>query len=71
MLFSLGIVSQKRRNYQNSHLSPDLISYFAKTGGIWEKGDTRCGGPKIPNNVEIRISIDMNKYTVTWFMDRR
>ena len=50
-IFSLGIVSQKRRNYPNSHLSPQLISYFAKTGAIWEKGDCRGGGPQIPNGV--------------------
>lgn len=35
-IFSFGVVSQKRRNYQNSHESPHLISYFGKTGAIWE-----------------------------------
>jgi len=34
-IFSLGVVSQKRRNFKNSHENPDLISYFAKTGAIW------------------------------------
>jgi hypothetical protein len=70
-IFSLGIVSQRRRNYQNSHLSEDLISFFAKTGAIWENGDCRGGGPQIPNGVEIRIVVDMDKGTVKWFMDRR
>jgi hypothetical protein len=31
----------------------------------------RSGGPPLPNEVEIRISVDMNKYTVTWYMDRK
>jgi hypothetical protein len=51
MLFSLGIVAQRRRNHKNSHKNKDLISYFAKTGAIWEDEDCRSGGPLIPNDV--------------------
>lgn len=70
-LFSLGIVNQKNRNLQNSHKNRELISYFAKTGAIWEYGDCRCGGPTIPNRVELRIVVDMDKFTVKWFMDKK
>lgn len=70
-LFSLGIVNQNRRNHKNSHESPELISYFSKTGAIWEKGDCRSGGPQIPNGVEIRIVVDMTKHWVKWYMDKR
>jgi hypothetical protein len=70
-IFSLGIVSQRRRNYKNSHEDPYLISYYSKTGAIWEDGGHRVGGPKIPNGVEIRMVVDMDKYTLTWYMDRR
>jgi hypothetical protein len=70
-IFSLGIVSQRRRNFMNSHQDPYLISYFSKTGAIWEDGDCRVGGPVIPNGVEVRMAVDMDKFTLTWFMDRR
>ncbi len=52
-------------------MSPDLISYFAKTGAIWQKADCRCAGPQIPNGVEIRIVVDMNRFTIKWYMDRK
>lgn len=29
------------------------------------------GGPVIPNGVEIRMVVDMDKHTLTWYMDRR
>ena len=75
-IFSFGIVSQKRRNFPNSHENKDLISYFAKTGAFWEYSETgempcRTGGSRIPNGVEIRVVIDMSKYSVVLFMDRR
>ncbi len=70
-IFSLGIVSQKRRNFQNSHEDPALISFYAKTGAIWQNSTFRGGGPQIPNNVEMRIVVDMDKFTVTWFMDKK
>jgi hypothetical protein len=70
-IFSMGIIDQRRRNYQNSHLNHSLISYFAKTGAIFENGDCRGGGPLIPNGVEIRIVVDMTKHWIKWYMDKR
>jgi hypothetical protein len=74
-IFSLGIVNQSRRGYQNTKEHPDLITYFGKTGAIWEynpKGQMpfRSGGPPIPNGVEIRVVVDMNRYEIKWYMDR-
>jgi hypothetical protein len=34
-------------------------------------GDCRAGGPQIPNGVEIRIVVDMTKYMIKWYMDKR
>ena len=48
-IFSVGIVNQNRRNYPNSHESPDCITYFAKNGCIWEQEFCRGRGPMIPD----------------------
>ncbi len=68
-IFSMGIASQNRRNYQVSHESVDCMSYFAKTGMIWRRGLSIGGGPIIPNKVEIRVVVDFIKQTIKWFMD--
>ncbi len=52
-------------------MSKEVISYFGKTGCIWEDGIQRGGGPPIPNGVEIRVVIDMHRAMVKWYMDRK
>lgn len=41
-IFSVGIVNQKRRNYEKSYESPDCISLFGKNAMVWQ--DTICRG---------------------------
>lgn len=67
-------MNQSRRNYQNSHESPELISYFPKTGAFWEynpRFPTRPAGPKLPNNMEIRVVVDMDRFTLKLYGDKK
>lgn len=68
-IFSVGIASQSRRNYKHSHDHPDCITYFAKTGMVWELGRSRGGGPVIPSGVELRVVVDREKEMVKWFQN--
>lgn len=67
----LGIGTQTAFGVQKAFLNPETLSFYAKTGGVIEKGFVGAGGTKVANGKTITIEVNMDTARVVWYVERK
>lgn len=67
--FMYGIGTSTIKGINRAQDNKEFIGYYENTGNIYDRGESRRGGPRIKDGDIIVIEVDTRNWTITWMIE--
>lgn len=67
--FMYGIGTAAIRGVNRAQDHKEFIGYYENTGNIYDRGESRKGGPRIKDGDIVTIDVDTRNWTISWSIE--
>jgi hypothetical protein len=67
--FMYGIGTAAIRGVNRAQDHKEFIGYYENTGNIYDRGESKKGGPKIKDGEAVTIEVDTKNWKITWLLE--
>ncbi|CAM6005954.1 unnamed protein product [Sphagnum balticum] len=69
--FMYGVGTAAVRGMNRAQDSKEFIGYYENTGNVYDRGESKKGGPKVKDGDTVTLEIDTRSWRVSWLIEGR
>lgn len=66
-MYGIGTATLRGLNRAQDHR--EFIGYYENTGNIYDRGESKKGGPKIKDGDTLAIEVDTRIWKISWYIE--